>query len=385
MTLVLNRATAAAQTHALVIGVGCYPHLEGGATPRPDTMDLKQLSSPPVSALRVAEWLKTRYNNHVAPLGTLRLLVSGQGGPTMFSNDAGQPIPVERADMATVERAIKDWAAAAHSNTANVAVFYFCGHGVSAGINNGLLLEDFGADHNDLALLQNVIDIDNLHLAMDSVRARKQCFLIDACRNTPKPIADRAGRGSLGQSILDPMIKQGRYGGRDAPMFFACLPNQRAYGFAQGVSLFTRALLETLDGAGAVNRRGLWTVRTDTMLHALNETLRWQCPLHGLPSQPAYLDHASGFDLHRLPEAPAVHVSVKCEPDAANAAAILSVTGPNGHHVREEPEPQPWSLQCKPGAYDVGARFQQGPYKGKTDAEKIIVPPYAEFDLDVTP
>src|SRR5262249_12222334 len=156
---------------------------------------------------------------------------------------------------------------------AHLALFYFCGHGVSAGINNGLLLEDFGADHDDQALLENVIDIDNLHLAMDGVRARKQCYFIDACRNTPATIAERAGRGSLGRSIRDPFIKQGRYGARNAPMFFACLPSQKAYGLAQGVALFTMALLETLNGAGSVNRRGIWTVRTDTMLNALNETL----------------------------------------------------------------------------------------------------------------
>jgi hypothetical protein len=368
-----------------VIGVGHYPHLEGGTSPRPDTMGLGQLSSPPVSALEIAEWLKTRYNNVVAPLATLRVLVSGHDGPATFNNDKGQPVVLDRAEMTTVATSIHDWAAAADSDTGNIALFYFCGHGVSAGINNGLLLEDFGADHRDLALLQNVIDIDNLHLAMDGVHARKQCFFIDACRNTPKAIADRAGRGALGQSILDPTIKQGRYGARDAPMFFACLPSQKAYGLAQGTSLFTRALLETLACAGAVNRGGVWTVRTDTMLPALNETLRWQGPQYGLPSQPAYLDHASGFDLHWLEGPPAVPVSVNCNPEAAHAAATLSVIGPNGRHIRDQPGSRPWWLRCKPGAYDVEAAFPKGPYKVTTHTGRIVVPPYAEIDLDVTP
>jgi hypothetical protein len=332
----------------------------------------------------VANWLKERYNNIEAPLGSVRLLVS-DGGASTFIDDAGQPVDVGRANMATTAAAIMEWANAAHSDIANIAVFYFCGHGVSAGINNGLLLEDFGADHTDLALLENVIDIDNLHLAMDGVKARKQCFFVDACRNTPRPIADRAGRGTLGKSILDPAIRQGRYGARDAPLFFACLPSQRAYGLANGVSLFTRALLETLEGAGAVNRNEIWSVRTDTMLSALNETLRWQGPQYGLPSQPVCLDHASGFNLHWLPEPPAVHVSVKCDPDEANAAAILSVIGPNGRHIRELPDLQPWSLRCRPGAYDVGATFERGPYRERSHSGKIVVPPCAEFYLDVKP
>lgn len=384
MTLVVDRRAEGPQTHALVIGVGCYPHLEGGATPRPDTMDLNQLSSPPVSAMHVATWLQKRYNNIEAPLGTVRLLVSDRGA-SKFINDKGESVVVGRANMGTTADAIKEWANAAHSDMANIAVFYFCGHGVSAGINNGLLLEDFGVDHSDLALLENVIDVDNLHLAMDGVRARRQCFLIDACRNTPRPIADRAGRGALGQSILDPFIRQGRYGARDAPLFFACLPSQRAYGLAQGVSLFTRALLETLDGAGAVNRNDTWTVRTDTMLSALNETLRWQGPQHGLPTQPASLDHASGFNLHWLQGPPAVHVTVKCDPDIANGAATFSVTGLNGRHTRKVPVPQPWSLRCTPGAYDVRVAFKQGPYQKRSHRGKIIVPPYVEFNLDVKP
>ena len=385
MTVVINRGDQGPRAHALVMGVGCYPHLENGITPRPDTMGLGQLTSPPVSALRIAEWLKNDYNNPAAQLGTLNLLVSDPAGTVEFTDDNGQQVEVETAKMANAEAAVKKWATAANEELGNFALLYFCGHGVSAGINNGLLMEDFGADHDDLALLENAIDIDNLHLAMDGVRARKQVYFIDACRNTPRAIAERAGRGSLGKSILDPMIRQGRYGGRDAPMFFACLPSHRAYGLGQDLSLFTRALLETLNGAGSVKRGGTWTVRTDTMLSALNETLRWQGPRHGLPAQPAYLDHSSGFALHALRDPPRVPVSIGCDPADANATAQLSATGQSKRYERSAFGQEPWELRCVPGAYALKAEFEAGsPYQECTKVE-IVVPPYEEYSLKVVP
>ena len=44
--------------HALVIGIGDYPHLIGGSGPLTPSHDgMQQLSSPPVSARAVADWL----------------------------------------------------------------------------------------------------------------------------------------------------------------------------------------------------------------------------------------------------------------------------------------------------------------------------------------
>jgi hypothetical protein len=156
------------------------------------------------------------------------------------------------------------------------------------------------------------------------------------------------------------------------------------YGLGQNLSLFTRALLETLNGAGSVKRGNQWIVRTDTMLSALNETLRWQGPLHGLPSQSASLDHASGFDLHFLQHPPAVHVCIGCDPAAANGAAWLTAKGRNGQHTRASLSADPWKLQCSPGSYDVAATFDPNS-RYKTSLEHaIIVPPYVELSLDVT-
>lgn len=381
--LVIDRKLGDPQTHALVIGVGRYPHLEKGATPRPNTMDLGQLPSPPVSAMRFAEWLQKTYSSPIAKLGTIDLLVSAPEGPVAFVDDEGRSMPVEPADMERVKAAVKLWARRAHSSTENVAIFYFCGHGVSAGIYTGLLAEDFGADHDDQSLLENVINIDALHLGMDGVRARRQCFFIDACRNTPSAIADRAGSVGFGQSILDGTARQGRYGARDAPVFFACLPGQKAYSRPGDVSLFTSALIETLDQAGAIKRNGRWLVATDYMLGALNQTIRRLAPKDSLPAQPASLDRASGYVFHVLPGEPGVPVSVGCDPDAANASADFRIVGKKGHHVRPQRQSTVWEVRCRPGEYDVAASFQAGKYRDGTLEGEIVTPPGNDFSLRV--
>jgi hypothetical protein len=381
--IVIDRKLPDPQTHALVIGVGRYPHLEDGATPRPNTMDLGQLLSPSLSAMRFAEWLQKTYSSPDAQLGTIDLLVSAPEGPTAFVNDDGTSIPVEPADMERLKTAVKGWAKRAHSSTGNVAIFYFCGHGVSAGIYTGLLAEDFGADHDDQALLENVINIDGLHLGMDGVRARRQCFLVDACRNTPAAIAERAGSVGFGQSILDGTVKQSKYGARDAPMFFACLPGQKAYSRPADVSLFTGALIETLNQAGAVKRNGRWLVATDFMLFALNQTIRRLAPKDSLPAQPASLDRASGYEFHVLPAEPAVPVSVGCNPDTANAAADFRIVGRKDRHVRSKRDSTLWEVRCRPGAYDVVAAFPGGEYQDKTLEEEIVAPPCINFSLKV--
>src|SRR4051794_38186136 len=64
-------------THALVIGVGHYPHLPGGASKKkvanPDGMG--QLKSPPESARAVARWLIEEYRSD-RPLSSVALLTS---------------------------------------------------------------------------------------------------------------------------------------------------------------------------------------------------------------------------------------------------------------------------------------------------------------------
>lgn len=64
-------------THAIVIGVGAYPHLIGGAGPLTNRNEgMAQLSSPPLSARALAEWLIESLHDPSKPLATVALLLS---------------------------------------------------------------------------------------------------------------------------------------------------------------------------------------------------------------------------------------------------------------------------------------------------------------------
>ena len=84
MTLTVVDAGPGPRTHALVIGIGGYEHLKGGAgTPLPNLLqygNLGQLTSPPRSALAIANALQSPELDWRVPLGTVDLLVSTAPG-----------------------------------------------------------------------------------------------------------------------------------------------------------------------------------------------------------------------------------------------------------------------------------------------------------------
>src|SRR2546422_11678453 len=129
-------------THALVIGVSDYPALAGGSGPLfPQHGGMGQLTSASHSAISFADWLTIDYRYSAAPLRSLELLIS-EPGAVQYA--AGQTLTVERATFANLQQRILDWSQRANSSDQNRAIFYFCGHGISAGLQCTLLLEDFG-------------------------------------------------------------------------------------------------------------------------------------------------------------------------------------------------------------------------------------------------
>lgn len=120
--------------HALVIGVGSYPYLPGGplADPREAfTFDgMRQLTSPPRSALAFARLLvdggTARWN---VPAGSVDLLISSPDGDV----PPGLPEPAPREPtIDRIREAFAAWLARCATHPENVAVLYFCGHGLQA-------------------------------------------------------------------------------------------------------------------------------------------------------------------------------------------------------------------------------------------------------------
>ena len=286
---------------------------------------------------------------------------------------------IEPAAFANVSRAIKAWAQRG-AGADDVLLFFFSGHGVLAGIQTTLLLEEFGSD--PLAALSRAIDFTMLHTALDRVAPRRQCFFVDACRVATTTVLETVG-GKYGQSVLDPKAAANPQP-RQAPIFQFTLAGQQAYGRKNKPSYFTEALLRGFEGAATDDEDdGLsWWVQTDALLKALPPLLRRVVDKPGLILPQAPASDVSRFPLHRLKKGPTrIPVDVSCTPDDRTAAAILTCTGPGTNAKRKAPSAQSWQLDLAEGSYTFAAAVKSPAAEGsRTDP---IRPHYRNIKITI--
>ena len=117
MTLVYKAPAVGPGTHALVVGVGDYPHLHRGGTNLvpPEHGNVAQPTSPPQSARAVATWLLTAYANDTRMLQSLELLISDPLS-AHFNMPDGRTPSIGRATFAGMDKAVKDWKERGDSN-----------------------------------------------------------------------------------------------------------------------------------------------------------------------------------------------------------------------------------------------------------------------------
>lgn len=319
MTLVVDRQASGPAVHVLAIGVGAYRHLPKGAEPVPhDTYGLGQLTGPPHSAIHFVEWIENHLRHPTVELGTIELLLSTRSRSDVPDRYADVDVPT----MAEVTRAFDDWYARCDADPDNVAILYFCGHGVERG-NQFLLLEDFGRVKH--RMLENAVDIDSTFDGLASCRARRQYVFVDACREIPYDLARKLGSNAA--ILAEP---EGVTDNRSDKALVKATsgPGQKAYGRPGMPTRFTRALVGGLDGRGAVLREGVWQVSISYLSAAINFILR-EDP-DAPPQQPDYLG-SSADALHQLPGPPEVPVRILSSPDGAArtaSVALASYTDP---------------------------------------------------------
>ena len=233
MTLVVSRNQSNPQTHALVIGVNAYPHLIGGIGPRiHSTMGLGQLTSPVLSAHRFATWLENDYYNPDAPLASVELLLSPDDGLSSSS--------IETATFQNIKAAFGRWHQRCNTSQDSIAIFYFCGHGLDVHITV-LLPEDFGCD--PLNPWDTAIDFTLTFTNLADLKAKTQCFFLDACREQPMTTLSAGGR--LGARALKSSTPS-HFPHRDAPILKAAPIGEKANSVPKRVSFFTEALVDCL-------------------------------------------------------------------------------------------------------------------------------------------
>ena len=339
------------QTHALVIGIGTYPYLHDGSGYRRDsrvpTWGMKQLKSPVVSARAFADWLCLGYQNSSAPLGSVNLLLS-PANP--FAATGRTPLPVDPPEMETVQAAYDAWYARCDARPGNIALFYFCGHGVADGFNSLLLCADYGAD--EARPFAGLIDLQGTFVGTATCRAKTLCFFIDACRTSQ----DVNAKGvALRTYLPEP------FGDRDYRLTRSAAYDQSAYGQSNMVSVFTDVLLDCLrDGLGVNRRReddACWVITTESLQENLARLLAARsdrrkalpcdtyCPLSPI-GRPSCTSPIRSGSCRRS----------RVYPKEAGSLATLTLTRP-GEAPVNRPAAGVWEFDMPAGPCDVSARF----------------------------
>jgi hypothetical protein len=375
-------------THALVIGCGDYPHLLGGSgttCANPDGMG--QLSSPPVSARLVAEWLIETYHDPTKPLATLALLLSEAGSPDFVNPATGVAHAVQLADGDNVETAIPRWITRADLSSDNRVIFYFCGHGTAQGTDTALLLSDYGED--SLNEFKGALDFETLYRGMNRAAAAEQVYFVDACRANSDTLIEATGLGGARVPVR-PGPRPSGSPKRLPAKFYATLAGDQAFGLPGMPSIFTDALLKSLRGAASdlsTDGSGEWRVDTALLKRAIDHLMRRPVDAgEHVPVQFAPAGELMTFDLHVLREPPTIPVFVRCQQHAENEQAEFQCTQ-GGDPVKTRPagdvDPahpaRDWELELALGNYDFSATLPGG--KSRTLNQCAVGPTHRVYTL----
>lgn len=363
-------------THVFIVGVGTYPHLKDGkGTPTPQPMGMGQLTSPPLSAMKLLEWVDRELDNPLAPLKSIEVLVS-QPTLAQYLDRDGHAQPIAGATLANFVKAAQAWFDRAGSDPGNVAIFYFCGHGLGDGLNSQLLLEDYGSENKPL---RHAINFSAFRLSMGACKATKQLFLLDACRVVdPTMLLDPY---NLGDSGLAPGNVTRMPSQVANPVIYAARAGEQAFGPPNGVSYFTEALLQGLGRCGVYLSKGIrWAVSPNQLQLAIAGLLddysgKPHCPVDGLVG--------TGFEIHFLNKSPEVVVSVSLRPSATHADATIKATCSGVEYVRQDRN-HPWRTFLPSGQCAVNAEFAPPPKYKVAPITLHLQPPWQEIELEVT-
>jgi hypothetical protein len=356
-----------ARTHALIIGVSDYRHLPGGSGTLNPEFDLEQPTCSSIAAVAFARWVIEEMNNPRAPLGTVELLTSP---PLEFVISPRLKRQTLDATMNNVEAAFERWMGRANSNPDNIALFYFCGHGLMKADLN-LLLSDFAA--KPLKPFDTAVNINKTYEGMARCAARTQCYFLDCCQDT---------KWIMSQQTYEPgrVLVPAQFGTLhtgDAPKYLATAPSLAAFGVKDGMTVFTTALLDCLARRGTRRKAdGKWVVTTAALSEALGDAPAELPVPGGVQMHPTDGCHTGRSVLHELSCAPDIDVSLRCDPHAANALANFRMHASTPPHkpAYDYPVAGPWQFRASANHYLAAASFPKGQFQ-KSEFEIWVLPP----------
>lgn len=380
--LIHDLAVAGPATHALVIGVGAYPHLNGGSGKRTVDHDgMEQLTSPPISAREFASWLISEFHHPDKPLASVALLLSEANSAPFFDPiDATESFVVAEATSKNVEDAVKAFFKRGDQDAGNQLIFYFCGHGIGQGTDTALLLSDYG--HDEFNALRGAIDFRLLRLGMNRCKAANQIFFVDACRSSTDTLIEAAGNAGL--VIIAAGRRPAGLEPRRAPVFYATLNGFKAYAIPGKPTIFTDALLKGLRDLGADDEMGDWRVTTGRLQTAV-EHVAERAAADIEKRQVPTADDFANFYLTFIKDTPDALVYVVSNPPGAIGSATLSFQLAGGT-LTDAPfdgrGPEIWALQLPSGDYEFTAVFGSNPPQR---VKNYVHPTFRQVTISVPP
>jgi hypothetical protein len=388
-TLWLNNEDGPA-IHVLVIGVGRYDYFRGGRKHqvRDSGMakGMAQLTSPPASAYEVCMTLVKELGDlQGRALGSIEAVIAAEdpqppaGFADLFPNADGEVGAT--AELRDLKEAFERWYDRCDSDRANVALFYFCGHGLELGAygDHALLLQDTRPSR--FAPFENSIDVRGTVQNMQGNRAAIQCFFIDACRSSND--LDLTFR-ELKTTALGPSLQTSYH--PEQLVAYSTAPGEAARGRSAESTLFTQAFLKALfspecraDGKG-------WRVTISSIGTAIRELMQWP----GLRSRDApvqqcvtWSENVRDGAIMQFPDRPQVSFHFDTAPVDALGTAAWALTDRRGHQVASRiPSPEPWVDAGPAGEGDVHVSFADGPYSTTTQ-QVWLLPPCSQHTVRV--
>ncbi|QFY62808.1 caspase family protein (plasmid) [Rhizobium grahamii] len=359
------------QTHAIVIGIGAYPH--GQLSER---LKVGNLDSPVATAKAIADWLINEHNDPVCPLGSVSLLVSTET-PYIYTNPkTGVEYEVPSGTTDEIIDALDNWSASASSSFENRSFFYFCGHGLRSGSSDCLLTRSFG--ENSRRHMEGVIDAQ-IENAMRILGPGEQIYFFDTCRNDGTALLTQ---GSPPTQALSPTPTFDRIGIPRISRLYASAEGTKAYGKPGGLSLFASEFLDAAKSAAVKNvdsrGRGWWFNTGELQKHLLRFVNRQTCQSSGEPLNISFIGPKPQnipVVLCCDPRESISRVSVSCHSDG------IMIYSFNGSASLSE---DVWRLALEHQMYDFSAvpciEGEFGPFP--TTAIPIS-PPFVDVVMDI--
>ncbi|MFP3558088.1 caspase family protein [Paraburkholderia sp. SIMBA_049] len=348
-----NVAKTSRGAHALIVGISRYPFLGGIPGNDWNTAGLEQLAVSASTAAQLFHWIDHQGAFGGTAIATCRLLLS-PAPEEQASIDLVTDKYYRSANFSDIEASMRAWGndiiGSKVGTDANVALFFFSGHGIENRGRHHLLAQDV-LDQQSASGPANAIEVEPIMTALRGFGINTGFLLLDACRNNSY---DVRGLGIEGRPVLTALI-EALPGLTALTAFKATGSGKFAYQRpTDPATIFGQAVLQSLEGLPPEfvpydRRVDPWKLAAAALDKFLKQHVRQQlASILSNSNQPT--------EMWGCPYDEAAVVALRRPPDAAPPASETipapsdTLPAPGGSGVpRDVPAPAPTTATAPPG------------------------------------